>query len=96
MAAFEMRVPVLRRLYVQVVIAALLGVAAGLLFPGFAVAMEPLGEGFVKLVRLIIAPLVFCTLVLGMAGCMAARRAGWAARRCSISKSCPRWRFWSG
>lgn len=68
MAAFEMRVPVLRRLYVQVVIAALLGVAAGLLFPGFAVAMEPLGEGFVKLVRLIIAPLVFCTLVLGMAG----------------------------
>ena len=62
------RPPVLRLLYVQVLLAVALGVMVGALWPTFGAALEPLGQGFVKLVRLIINPMVFCTLVLGVAG----------------------------
>lgn len=57
-----------RILYVQVLVAALAGALLGLLFPATAAAMEPLGQGFVKLIHILIAPLVFCTLVVGIAG----------------------------
>ncbi len=55
-------------LYVQVLVAAAAGAVLGLLVPEVAAAMEPLGTGFVKLVRMIITPIVFLTLVLGVAG----------------------------
>lgn len=58
----------MHRLYVQVLAAAVLGVVVGALWPAFGASLEPLGQAFVKLVRLIINPLVFCTLVLGIAG----------------------------
>ncbi|MEW6255007.1 MAG: C4-dicarboxylate transporter DctA [Pseudomonadota bacterium] len=63
-----LRTSLLRHLYVQVLVAALLGVAVGALWPAFGAALEPIGQAFVKLVRLIINPLVFCTLVLGISG----------------------------
>ncbi len=49
-----------------VVAAVLLGIAVGFLFPDFAVELKPLGEGFVALIKMMISPIIFCTLVLGI------------------------------
>jgi len=57
-----------RRLYLYVLVAIALGVVFGLVDPGGATAMQPLGEGFIKLVKMTIAPLIFCTIVTGIAG----------------------------
>ncbi|HVV88620.1 MAG TPA: C4-dicarboxylate transporter DctA [Kofleriaceae bacterium] len=57
-----------RSLYFRVLVAILLGVVLGVVAPGFAVKLRPLGEGFIKLVKMTIAPLVFCTVVVGIAG----------------------------
>jgi aerobic C4-dicarboxylate transport protein len=59
---------VLGHLYVQVLIAILVGVALGVAWPESAVTLKPLGDGFIKLVKMIIAPVIFCTVVLGIAG----------------------------
>ena len=59
--------PWYRILYVQVLIAVALGVVAGFFFPGFGKSLRPLGDGFIKLVKLLIAPIVFCTVVHGIA-----------------------------
>ena len=67
-------VPVVRRdrtryLYMAVIIAALLGIAVGFAFPGkdgFAVGLKPLGTGFVNLIKMMITPIIFCTIVLGI------------------------------
>jgi aerobic C4-dicarboxylate transport protein len=58
----------LRLLYVQVLIAIALGVLVGYLWPEVGVSFDPLGKGFVKLVKMIISPVIFCTVVLGIAG----------------------------
>ena len=58
------RVP---HLYLQVLVAITLGVLLGLVRPGYAVAMKPLGDGFIKLVRMLIAPIIFTTVVVGIA-----------------------------
>jgi aerobic C4-dicarboxylate transport protein len=55
-------------LYVQVLVAIAAGVALGVIAPETAVLMRPLGEGFVKLVKMLIAPIVFATVVTGIAG----------------------------
>ena len=57
-----------RSLYVQVVVAILIGVLLGYFFPETGAKMKPLGDGFIKLVKMIIAPIIFCTVVLGIAG----------------------------
>jgi aerobic C4-dicarboxylate transport protein len=57
-----------RSLYGQVLVATVIGVALGHFYPQAAVAMKPLGDGFVKLVRMIVAPIIFCTVVVGIAG----------------------------
>jgi aerobic C4-dicarboxylate transport protein len=54
-------------LYVQVLIGIALGVALGFAAPEQAAAMKPLGDGFIKLVRMLIAPIIFTTIVVGMA-----------------------------
>src|SRR5436305_7616618 len=54
-------------LYVQVLLAVVLGILIGYLFPDFGKALKPLGEGFIKLVKMIIAPIIFCTVVHGIA-----------------------------
>ncbi|MGU7772975.1 C4-dicarboxylate transporter DctA [Burkholderia sp. MR1-5-21] len=56
----------LRLLYVQVLIGMGLGVAVGHLFPAAGVALKPLGDAFVALVRMMVAPVVFCTIVTGI------------------------------
>jgi aerobic C4-dicarboxylate transport protein len=60
--------PFYRKLYVQVFIAILLGVLLGHLDPALAVKMKPLGDGFIKLIRMVIGPIIFCTVVGGVAG----------------------------
>ena len=54
------------RLYVQVLIGIAAGVLLGALAPETAAAMRPLGDGFIKLIKMMIAPIVFCTIVAGI------------------------------
>ena len=68
-------------LYLQVLIAVGLAVALGSLKPGWAVAMQPLGDGFVKLIKMLIAPVVFTTLVVGIAGMKDLRAVGRAGAK---------------
>ncbi len=58
----------LKTLYGQVLVATAVGVAIGYLYPQAGVAMKPLGDAFIKLVRMVIAPIIFCTVVAGVAG----------------------------
>ncbi len=53
-------------LYVCVILAVVLGAVVGLVWPTFAVALEPLGKGFVNLIKMMIAPIIFCTIVVGV------------------------------
>jgi aerobic C4-dicarboxylate transport protein len=55
-------------LYVQVLIAIAAGIALGVAAPETAASMKPLGDGFIKLIKMIIAPIIFTTVVLGIAG----------------------------
>ena len=57
----------LRVLYVQVLIAIVLGVAVGAIWPSTGAALKPLGDGFVKLIKMAIAPVIFCTIAGGIA-----------------------------
>jgi aerobic C4-dicarboxylate transport protein len=54
-------------LYVQVLAAIAIGVLLGHYYPDLAVQMKPLGDGFIKLIKMIIAPIIFCTVVHGIA-----------------------------
>ena len=62
------RKPIYQSLYFQVITAIVIGVALGQL-PATGEAMKPsLGDGFIKLIKMIIAPIIFCTVVVGIAG----------------------------
>ncbi len=63
-------------LYVQVLIAIAIGVTLGAIWPETGAAMKPLGDGFIKLIKMIIAPVVFCTVVHGIASVRDASRVG--------------------
>ncbi|MBU4465401.1 MAG: cation:dicarboxylase symporter family transporter [Actinobacteria bacterium] len=53
-------------LYVSVIIALVLGATIGLIWPDFATQLEPIGKGFVSLIKMMIAPIIFCTIVVGI------------------------------
>jgi len=55
-------------IYGQVLVATLIGVAVGHWFPQTGTAMKPFGDAFIKLVRMIVGPIIFCTVVAGIAG----------------------------
>jgi aerobic C4-dicarboxylate transport protein len=59
--------PWYRILYVQVLIAVFLGIVVGCVNPGLGKSLKPVGDGFVSLVKMIIAPIIFCTVVHGIA-----------------------------
>ncbi|TXH63270.1 MAG: dicarboxylate/amino acid:cation symporter [Burkholderiaceae bacterium] len=67
-AATPARLPLYRQLYVQVLVAIVLGVLLGHFSPALGEAMKPLGDAFIKLVKMIIAPVIFLTIVTGIAG----------------------------
>ena len=60
--------PIYKSLYLQVLTAIIIGVALGHFYPDTGAAMKPLGDGFIKLIKMIIAPIIFCTVVVGIAG----------------------------
>ncbi len=70
--------PFYKVLYVQVLIGIVLGVVVGLLLPKVATAdwMKALGDGFVRLIKMVIAPIIFCTVVSGIAHISDARKVG--------------------
>ncbi len=70
------RQPLYKILYVQVLAAILMGVALGVVAPAWGVAMKPLGDAFIKLIKMIIPPVIFCTVVVGIAGMQDAKRVG--------------------
>ncbi|NQD38183.1 dicarboxylate/amino acid:cation symporter [Permianibacter sp. IMCC34836] len=63
-----MRQPFYKILYVQVLIAIALGILLGMLAPDWGVLMKPFGDGFIKLIKMVIAPVIFLTVSLGIAG----------------------------
>jgi aerobic C4-dicarboxylate transport protein len=63
-------------LYIGVIIAVFLGIGVGLLFPEFGLKLQPLGEGFVALIKMMIQPVIFCTIVLGVGSVASAARVG--------------------
>jgi len=66
----------LNSLFGRVVIALLIGVAIGALYPQFAQSLRPLGDGFLKLIKMVIGPIVFCVVVSGMAHAGDLRKVG--------------------
>jgi Na+/H+-dicarboxylate symporter len=56
-----------RALYFQVLVAVAIGITVGHFWPEFGASLKPLGDGFVKLIKMMIAPIVFCTIALGIA-----------------------------
>lgn len=65
-----------KSLFGQVVVALVLGVIAGVVWPDTAVALKPFGDGFIKLIKMIIAPLVFCVVVHGICGSSDIKKVG--------------------
>ena len=63
-----MKKSIFKSLYFQVLMAITLGVMLGHFYPDLGAQMKPLGDGFVKLIKMIIAPVIFCTVVTGIAG----------------------------
>ncbi|CAG9209196.1 C4 dicarboxylate/orotate:H(+) symporter [Paraburkholderia sabiae] len=66
--AREVKKPFYRALYFQVFVAIFLGVLLGHFAPSLAVKMKPLGDAFIKLIKMVIGPIIFCTVVAGIAG----------------------------
>ncbi|MFF5078578.1 cation:dicarboxylate symporter family transporter [Actinoplanes sp. NPDC000266] len=63
-------------LYVAVIVAVVAGIAVGLLVPDFAVELKPVGTAFVNLIKMMIAPVIFCTIVLGVGSIRQAAKVG--------------------
>jgi aerobic C4-dicarboxylate transport protein len=68
--------PLFRSLYFQVIVAITLGVLLGAANPRLGVMMQPLGFGFIKLIKMLIAPVIFCTVVMGIAGVEDVKKVG--------------------
>ncbi|MER7012001.1 C4-dicarboxylate transporter DctA [Saccharopolyspora sp. NPDC000359] len=57
---------ILSSLFVQVLVAAAIGIAVGHFWPDFGAALKPIGDGFIRLIKMAIAPLIFCVVVVGI------------------------------
>ncbi|CAM5323687.1 C4-dicarboxylate transporter DctA OS=Streptomyces alboniger OX=132473 GN=CP975_24870 PE=4 SV=1 [Streptomyces alboniger] len=63
-------------LYIAVIGAVLLGIAVGFIWPDFAKELKPIGTGFVNLIKMMISPIIFCTIVLGVGSVRKAAKVG--------------------
>lgn len=70
------RQPLYKSLYVQVLVAIAIGILIGHFYPQTGVALKPLGDSFVKLIKMAIAPIIFCTVVTGIAGMQSMKAVG--------------------
>ncbi len=76
--------PFYLQLWFLVLVAMALGIALGHFYPDTGVRMEPLGEAFIKAIRVLIAPIIFCTVVHGIAGMADMARVGRVALKALI------------
>ncbi|MFF4228093.1 cation:dicarboxylate symporter family transporter [Streptomyces sp. NPDC001820] len=76
MAAGAVRRDRTHYLYIAVIVAVVLGIAVGLAAPDFATELKPLGTGFVNLIKMMISPIIFCTIVLGIGSVRKAAKVG--------------------
>ncbi len=67
-AAAKRKRPFYKGLLFQVIAAIIAGVGFGVIDPAHAILMKPLGDGFISLIKMLIAPIIFCTMVSGIAG----------------------------
>src|ERR1700675_1984507 len=70
------RKPIHKVLYVQVIAAIALAIAVGHFWPAIGVDMKPFGDGFIKLIKMVIALVIFCTVVSGIAGMSDMKKVG--------------------
>jgi aerobic C4-dicarboxylate transport protein len=68
--------PFYKVLYVQVIAAILVGIVLGHYSPAFAIDMKPFGDAFIKLIKMVIGPIIFCTVVTGIAGMQDMKKVG--------------------
>lgn len=71
-------------LYFQVLCGMLIGVLLGFFYPGAGSAMKPFGDAFIKLIRMVIAPIIFCTVVHGIASMSDLKKVGKVALKALI------------
>jgi aerobic C4-dicarboxylate transport protein len=64
----EKKLPIYKSLYLQVLCAVVVGVLLGHFYPSIGVDMKPFGDAFIKGIKMLIAPIIFCTVVVGIAG----------------------------
>ncbi len=74
--AMTTRQPFYKSLYFQVILAIIVGVLIGHYYPQAGVSLKPLGDGFIKLIKMVIAPIIFCTVVSGIAGMQSMKSVG--------------------
>jgi aerobic C4-dicarboxylate transport protein len=70
------RKSIFRHLYLQVLVAIVMGACVGYFHPRFGIQLKPVGDGFLKLIRMVVAPIIFTTVVLGIAGMSDLKRVG--------------------
>lgn len=73
-----------RHLWVHVLLAMILGIVLGQLYPTFGVRMQPLGDAFIKAIRMLIGPIIFCTVVHGIARMVDVARVGRVALKAIV------------
>jgi len=74
--AMTTRQPIYKSLYAQVIVAIIIGIALGHWYPETAVQLKPFGDAFIKLIKMVIAPIIFCTVVSGIAGMQSMKSVG--------------------
>src|ERR1700739_4273449 len=74
----------LRQLYVQVLLATVIGILVGEIFPNIAVTLKPLGDAFIMLIRAVVPAVIFCTVVVGIGKMGNMRRVGVVGLRALI------------
>ncbi|WP_343561098.1 C4-dicarboxylate transporter DctA [Sphingobacterium sp.] len=67
---------IFKSLYFQVIVGIVIGIFCGVYFPDFAVKLKPLGDVFIKLIKMVIAPLIFSSIVIGIAGMQDVKKVG--------------------
>ena len=78
------RQPWYKILYIQVLVAIALGVLVGRFFPDLGKDLKPLGDGFIALIKMMIAPVIFCTVVHGIASMSDLKKVGRVGDRKSV------------
>jgi aerobic C4-dicarboxylate transport protein len=78
------RVPLYRQLYVQVLVAIAAGILLGHFYPDLGASLKPLGDAFIRLVKMIIAPVIFLTVATGIAGMSDLKKVGRVAGKAMI------------